>query len=86
MNLFPQKCCLLELFPTLGLDTCAILSHGLYVFYPIVHCGLYCRAVNITDNVFAKKGNSSFLGLKSEVYNSADYNAAHRVSNFNRTL
>ena len=23
----------------------AIITHGLYMFYPIFHCGLYCRAV-----------------------------------------
>ena len=22
-----------------------IISHGLHIFYPIFHCGLYCRAV-----------------------------------------
>ena len=22
-----------------------IMTHGLYIFYPIFHCGLYCRAV-----------------------------------------
>jgi hypothetical protein len=23
----------------------AIITRGLYIFYPIFHCGLYCRAV-----------------------------------------
>ena len=27
-----------------------VITHGLYIFYPIFHCGLYCRAVSITDN------------------------------------
>ena len=26
--------------------TRAIISRGLYIFYPIFHCGLYCRAVS----------------------------------------
>ena len=37
----------------------AIISHDLYIFYPIFHCGLYCRAVNIADNLCTKQGNSS---------------------------
>ena len=43
-----------------------IISCGLHIFYPIFHCGFYCRAVSITDNLCTKKGN---LGLKSVVYN-----------------
>ena len=31
--------------------TRANISRGLYIFYPIFHCGLYCRAVNTTDNL-----------------------------------
>ena len=42
--------------------TRAIISRGLYIFYPIFQCGLYCRAVNITDNLCTKQGK---LGLKS---------------------
>ena len=34
------------------------------VFYPIFHCGLYCRAVSITDNLCTKQGNSSIFGSK----------------------
>ena len=45
--------------------TRAIISRGLYIFYPIFHCGLYCRAVSVTDNLCSKQ----FLGLKSAVYN-----------------
>ena len=41
-----------------------VISRGLYIFYPIVRCGLYCRAVNITDNLCTKKGNSSNFGPK----------------------
>ena len=36
--------------------TRAIISRCLYIFYPIFHCGLYCRVVNITDNLCAKQG------------------------------
>ena len=50
---------------------------GLYIFYPIFHCGLYCRVVNITDNLCTKNGNSSTFepkihGLKLR----AGYNGA----------
>ena len=38
--------------------TRAIISRGLYIFYPIFHCGLYCRTVSNTDNLCAKNGNS----------------------------
>ena len=43
---------------------CAIISGGLYIFYPTFHCGLYCRAVSVTDNICAKQGNSSIIGSK----------------------
>ena len=56
--------------------TLAIISCGLYIFYPFFHCGLYCPsvskesgfslAVNITDNLCTKKGN---VGLKFAIYN-----------------
>ena len=39
--------------------------HSLHIFYSIFHCGLYCRAANITDNLCTKQGNSS---IKSAVY------------------
>ena len=42
----------------------AIITHGLYIFYPIFHCSLYCRAVSITDNLCSKQENSSILGFK----------------------
>ena len=42
----------------------ANITRGLYIFYPIFHCGLYCRAVNITDNLCTKEGNSSIFGSK----------------------
>ena len=44
--------------------TCAIITRGLYIFYPIFHCGLYCRAVSVTDNLCTKQGNSSIFGSK----------------------
>ena len=44
--------------------TRAIISRGLYIFYNIFHCGLYCRAVSITDNLCTKQGNSSIFGPK----------------------
>ena len=44
--------------------TCAIITRGLYIFYPIFHCGLYCRAVSITDNLRTKQENSSIFEPK----------------------
>ena len=38
--------------------TGAIIGRGLYIFYPIFHCGLYIRAVSITDNLCTKQGYS----------------------------
>ena len=53
-------------FVTFGQDrSSAIISLGLYIFYHIFHCGLYSKAVNITDD-FTKQGNYS---IKSAVYN-----------------
>ena len=49
--------------------TRTIISHGLYIFYPIFHCGLYCRAVNIKDNYVLNKVILQFLSLQSTVYN-----------------
>ena len=40
----------------------AIITRSLYIFYPIFHCGLYCRAVNLTDNLCTKQGNYSIFG------------------------
>ena len=45
--------------------TPAIIIRGLYIFYPIFHCGLYCRAVSVTDNLCTKLGKSSIF----EVWN-----------------
>ena len=36
-------------------STCTIRSRGLYFCYPIFHCGLYCRAVSATDNLYTKQ-------------------------------
>ena len=47
----------------------AIISCGLYIFYPIFHCGLYCRAVNNTerlifrDSFFATKNRADTASL-----------------------
>ena len=51
----------LDKYPTL-----AIITRGLYIFYPIFLCGIQLRAVNITDNLCAKQGE---LCLKSAAYN-----------------
>ena len=42
----------------------ANLTRGLYIFYPIFHCGLYCSAVSVTDNLCTKPGNSAIFGFK----------------------
>ena len=57
----------------------AIISRSLYKSYPIFNCGLYCRAVNITDNLSTKQGNSS---IKSAVYNQERVLMAH-IGSFN---
>ena len=44
--------------------TRAIITRGLYIFYPIFHRGLYCRAVSVTDNLCTKQGISSIFGSK----------------------
>ena len=67
----------------------AIITCGLYIFYPTYHCGLYCRAVSVRDNLCSKQDFFfQFLGLKSAVYNiesgfkpRADYDGARTVSN-----
>ena len=45
-----------------------IISLGLYIVYPISDCGLYCRAVSVTDR-YMNKEILQFLDLKSTVYN-----------------
>ena len=35
--------------------TRAIITRGLYTFYPIFHCGLYSKAAIIADNLCTKK-------------------------------
>ena len=47
----------------------AIISRALYIFYTIFHCGLYCRAVGVTDNLCTNQGISSIFGQKSAVSN-----------------
>ena len=44
--------------------TRSIITRGLYIFYHIFHCGLYCRAASVTDNLCTKQGNSSIFGSK----------------------
>ena len=53
--------CSPNLYPNPKYHTGAIISRGLYNFYPIFHCGLYCRAISITDNLCTKQGNSSIF-------------------------
>ena len=44
--------------------TQSIITCGLYIFYPIFHCGLYWGAVYITDNLCIKNEKSSFFKPK----------------------
>ena len=44
--------------------TRAIITPGLYIFYPNFHCSLYCRTVSITTNLCTKQRNSSIFGPK----------------------
>ena len=51
----------------------------LVYFLPHFHCGLYCRAVTITDNLCIKQENSSILVpfmTKSSFKSRAGYNGA----------
>ena len=58
--------CRLVQTTTYSLDyrTSAIITRDLYIFYPIFHCGLYCRAVSVADNLCTKQGNSSIFVSK----------------------
>ena len=59
----------------------AIITSCLYIFYPIVHCSLYCRAVSVTGNICTKQGNSSIFGSKSRCFKSrAGYNGACTIA------
>ena len=42
----------------------AIITRGLYISYPIFHCGLNWIAVYITDYLCTRNGNPSFFKLK----------------------
>ena len=42
----------------------AIITRGLYIFKSIFLCGLYCKAVNITNNLCTKLTGSSIFGPK----------------------
>ena len=48
----------------------------LVYFYPIFHCGLYCRAVHINDNFWAR--NPWFI-IKNNFKSRAGYNGACTV-------
>jgi hypothetical protein len=51
--------------------TRAIISRGLpYIFNPIFHCGLYCRAELVLQTIYVlNKEILQFLNLKSAAYN-----------------
>ena len=60
--------------------TRVVITSVLYLFHPILHCGLYCRAVSVTDNLCTKQGNSSIFGSKIRGFKSrAGYSAASMV-------
>ena len=61
---------------------CTIITCGLYIFYPIFHCSLYCRALSVTDNLCPKQENSSMFGseIKSDFKTRAGYNDRCTVS------
>ena len=45
--------------------TRAIITRGLYIFYPIFYCGLYCWAVIVLQTIYVlKKGKSSVFWPK----------------------
>ena len=44
-----------EVVLKLDYRTRANISFGLYIFYLIFHCSLYCTVVNITDNLCTKR-------------------------------
>ena len=55
----------------------AIITRGLYTFYPIFHCGLYSKAANITDHIYViESGNSSKI---SAVYNQERFQIKSRL-------
>ena len=46
----------------------------------IFHCGLYCRAVSVTDNLCTKRENSSIFGSKIRGFKSrAGYNGTRTI-------
>ena len=60
--------------------TRVVITSVLYLFHPILHCGLNCRAVSVTDNLCTKQGNSSIFGSKIRGFKSrAGYSAASMV-------
>ena len=49
----------------LGYRTCTIITHCLYIFYPIFTAVYIVEQFSITDNLCTKQGNSSILGSKN---------------------
>ena len=59
--------------------TRAIITCDWYIFYPIFHCGLYCKEVSVTDIYLLNKEILQFLGLKSTVYNWEQFQIKSRL-------
>ena len=57
--------------------TRVVITSVLYLFHPILHCGLYCRAVSVTDNLCTKQGNSSIFGSRAKLR--VDYKGVRTV-------
>ena len=57
--------------------TRTIINRGLYIFYPIFHCDLYCRVVSVKGNQCTKQENLQFLSHKSAAYNQERFLMAH---------
>ena len=45
--------------------TCVIISRGLYIFYPIFHCGLYCRAVDNAERLIFQESFSYLIFIST---------------------
>ena len=65
----------------------AIYKQWLVYFYPIFHCGLYCRAIIILDNLCTKQGNApnleskirGYILIESKFKSGAGYNGTRMV-------
>ena len=51
-----------NLFILYSVRTPFIVSHGLYIFF---HCGLYCRGVDIKENLYTKQEKSSIYAMRT---------------------